>query len=506
MSIAAALLLPLAAKPAKAEVAAPESVQLAMAAPVAPTAPAPLQCPDGSHLVGSGPPNGLEEGCEGPLPDGSTVRQGPWRTWAANGTLATEGSYRDGQYQGPWTKYHENGVAAARVSFDRGREQGVWTSWNTQGLKVREGSYEAGWRVGLWTSWRDDGSKLEEGRYDKGEKVGVWTTYFPGGALPRADRERAQDPGLLSREEISGLKPRLWKLPPNPKATTDFTAYTLESGEFKIGLLSVAGGVLDNFQLSTTPWLWAIGLPNLNVKIDAIRQGPLDVGLQGGRFWLHQDDFRASYTSVGAIVSLSVLRGWGVHASVTYAGIAAQGNPDICQLSRFITSADCTDASSDQGAGEGSSRGVSGNVVYGEILSVRAATDIRLNRRDSIILQASTIDWARAQVAEGVDVPDIAQLNEVLSFDGPVPLSESYTASAAWQFAWKNAHLRVGWGVSSIPYAFLTQCTELSVRFGGKSRLERTRQKEAWRKNRKAPGADEPRGPIEKPDEDEKQP
>ena len=129
--------------------------------------------------------------------------------------------------------------------------------------------------------------------------------------------------------------------------------------------------------------------------------------------------------------------------------------------------------------------GIEGNDIYGEVLWVRAATDIRFNRRDSIILQAATVPFARLQVNEQIDLPDIAQLDEVLAFDGKVPLSTMYMLSAAYQIAWKNVHLRIGGGTSTLPMAWLTQTTELSVRFGGKDRIERGRQNRNWRRNRR---------------------
>jgi hypothetical protein len=180
------------------------------------------------------------------------------------------------------------------------------------------------------------------------------------------------------------------------------------------------------------------------------------------------------------------LKYWGVHAGLTYAGIAAQGQPDICALSSFIQDAECSDTGASSGTHASSPLSAEGNDIYGEVITMRAATDIRFNRRDSLILQGSAVSWARVHKDPTVTIPHIAELDKVLSYQGSVPLDESYTASIAWQFAWKNAHLRLGWGVSVIPYAFLTQAAELSIRFGGHARGEQARRYKTWQRNREA--------------------
>jgi hypothetical protein len=167
--------------------------------------------------------------------------------------------------------------------------------------------------------------------------------------------------------------------------------------------------------------------------------------------------------------------------------------PDICALSPLLTDVDTVASACESIAGtdpqpisaSGSAFGLEGNDIYGEVMWLRAATDVRFNRRDSIILQASAVPFARLQVSSEIELPDIAELDEVLSFDGKVPMSAMYMASIAYQLAWKNVHLRVGAGTSTVPFAWLTQTTELSVRFGGQDRWQRGKQQRNWRQNRR---------------------
>jgi len=55
----------------------------------------------------------------------------------------------------------------------------------------------------------------------------------------------------------------------------------------------------------------------------------------------------------------------------------------------------------------------------------------------------------------------------------------------AYQASYKNATLRVGFGLSAIPYAWLMQSTELAFHFGGKTRSGERRMRRGWRQNRR---------------------
>lgn len=315
----------------------------------------------------------------------------------------------------------------------------------------------------------------------------------PALVLSQEQLQSAVAAGTLDQSQVRWLRPRASELPPNPHATTDFTAYTLQPGELKVGLLSVGVGVLPNVQVTAMPALYLAGLPNISAKVNAIQVGPLNLAVTGSRHWLRQETFRAAYTGVGAMASLRVVQAWSVHGGFSYAGLSAKGVPDLCSLSPLLTDIENIESTCETITGldpqpistSGSAFGLEGNDIYGEVMWVRAATDIRFNRRDSIILQASAVPFARLQVDDAIEVPDIAQLDTVLAFDGKVPLGTMYMISAAWQMAWKNMHLRVGAGTSSLPMAWLTQTTELSMRFGGKDRWLRAKQQRTWRRNRR---------------------
>lgn len=69
-----------------------------------------------------------------PSPDGSRwIREGLFQAFHPNGTLASEGTYREGLEDGAWRDFHENGRLAAEGAYSRGKEAGPWQYWNADG-------------------------------------------------------------------------------------------------------------------------------------------------------------------------------------------------------------------------------------------------------------------------------------------------------------------------------------------------------------------------------------
>ena len=125
--------------------------------------------------------------------------------------------------------------------------------------------------------------------------------------------------------------------------------------------------------------------------------------------------------------------------------------------------------------------------MKGEVVSARVAAEIRFNRRDSVILQGSAMVYANTDASLPF-IPPVLNLDKALQHKGAVPVNETYVASIAYQASWKQVDFRIGVGMSSVKYAWLLQSTELSYRFGGKTRRTEARQKKSWRKNKKDVG------------------
>ncbi len=298
-----------------------------------------------------------------------------------------------------------------------------------------------------------------------------------GGVPLVIDPTAAQEVPDLTAEQADWLKPKLALLPPNTRAQTDFTAYVLEWGEIKLGLNTVQLGLLPGLQGGTSVPLLALRVPNANLKLDFVRAGPLDLAATGHWYSMPREGFSGSFLSAGGMMSLKILEAWSLHGGASYAWIDTSGFPDLDKVSRFITGDEVIDTPAE----------LESAVLEARLLQAKVATDIRFNRRDSIVLQFATIPWVTVDT-EPVpeDIPPIFGLDQLLALNGQVPVSQSYTASIAWQIQWKHAQLRLGIGHSSTPGAWLTQCMDFSYRFLGSTRISEYRQRRTWRKNQKA--------------------
>ena len=285
------------------------------------------------------------------------------------------------------------------------------------------------------------------------------------------------------------MKPTRSRLPQTPYASTDFTAYTLELGETKLGLGAITIGVLPRVQVGTAPALDVLGVHNAQAKFNLLRVGPVDLALGGSHYQLPVGDFTGHQSNLSSTLSVQVAGPWSVHLTGSYATLGAQGSPDLAQLSPLLlTAAGNPDLSGAQAVVDTATDHVALNATA-ETASVRIATDVRLNRRDSIVLQGSAMVWGRVDTGLDADrLPPILGLDQALAaaeIEGSLPASETYIASAAWQFQWKRAELRVGAGVSSVPGAWLLQSTEFAWRFGGNTKRTERQLRQAWRHDKR---------------------
>lgn len=288
------------------------------------------------------------------------------------------------------------------------------------------------------------------------------------------DPEQAVQAPELSRNQLEWLRPQVQKLPNNPYAHTDFTAYTLEWGEVKVGLSNVQVGVLPRTQLGTNVPLDALGFYNLNAKVNLIRLGPWDLGLTGSRTMFRQPDFALNYTGGGLVSSLQLTRKWSFHAGATYSALGMDGLPDPQAIHPLVPVSDDTLAL------------VLDPVSYvGETLTVRLATDLRLNRRDSFILQAGAMVWNDTDGDAAELVMPILGIDEMVASQGWRPPNEVYSASVAYQADFKRLSVRFGVGTSTLPLAWTLSTFELSYRFGGAVKRDERVQRKTWRENRK---------------------
>ncbi|MFK7926562.1 MAG: hypothetical protein AB8H79_00120 [Myxococcota bacterium] len=304
---------------------------------------------------------------------------------------------------------------------------------------------------------------------------------------PELDASATETLTPLSKSQHKWLRPSRHRLPANPYGNTDYTAYTLEFGEVKIGLASMTVGALPRTQIGTVPALNALGIYNGHAKVNIVRLAGFDLAVRGAAHWLPLGDFDGNYFDAGVLVSQQFHPRFSVHAGASYTSMSGRGVPDLTQASPLIT-AITGDLSGynppKEWFGDEAPR------IRGEAVSARVAFDYRFNRRDSVVIQGQALlraavitELGDIQITEAL--PPIAGLDEALSYTGNVNPADAYVASIAYQASWKQVDLRVGVGLSSVPYAWALQSTELSYRFGGETRREEHRQRKTWRFNRR---------------------
>jgi hypothetical protein len=278
-------------------------------------------------------------------------------------------------------------------------------------------------------------------------------------APPLAVLGEAEPVGLISKRELRQLRPSPFRLPPNPRMQVDFTAHTLEWGEVKLGVTNVALGLFPHTQVGTSAPLYALGIPNVNAKVHVTEKGPVDFAAQGSYFVLPQDKAAARFYSAGGLASVIFNPYWSVHVGGGYSHMSASGAVDIAPLMSFLPMG-------------GLPEGIPTELPFSietEMVTASVATDVRFNRRDSIVLRGESVIWAQTS-SSGIADPLVRYtgIEDAADEDGWVAIDEAYTASLSYQFTWENLQLRVGGGVSSAgPLAWILQSAELSYRFGG---------------------------------------
>ncbi len=295
---------------------------------------------------------------------------------------------------------------------------------------------------------------------------------------PGFDETEAQPAPELDDKLLRFLRPTRARLPQNPYAQTDFTAYTLEWGEVKLGLGSVTVGVLPRVQLGSRPILDVLGLYNGSIKVDAVRAGPVDLAPVASVFLLPLGpDFLGTWFSAGGLVSWRVLDPFSVHASGWYARIGASGTPDLSRLSPFLDTIAGTEV--DLSSVEES---LTTDLEVGSAWA-RLAMDWRLNRRDSFVLQAQAALWTGS--SGQTELPPILGLDEALAAGTVLDtIAASYIAVLSYQASFARLEARIGYGASAVPLAFVTQAFDLSYRVGGRTRWEENRMRRGWRRDR----------------------
>ena len=264
----------------------------------------------------------------------------------------------------------------------------------------------------------------------------------------------------------------------DPYQQVSYTAYTLGFGEAEVGLGRVAVGIAPRVQLSTNPVLDGIGAGNLAVKADVIRAGPVDFGVEtAGYRMADPGGFDARWMKVGGAASVVVVPRWSLHVAGSWNYLSADGLPQSETLRPLVWS-ETAQQEVDAWLGLAEAQDLDLRIRQA-LVSLRVATDLRLTKRDSLVLQASGIPFGMASQqttatvrGQTLAVPPVLQLQELLvdtrGGSASDALANSYLLSLAYQASWDHLQFRLGWGTSATELAWLLQTFELGWRFGGR--------------------------------------
>jgi hypothetical protein len=307
---------------------------------------------------------------------------------------------------------------------------------------------------------------------------------------------------LVDAERLDYLRPERGELPQEPYAWTPWSAYSLEWGEARVGLSEAAIGIVPRVQLGTSLPLDALGVPNAQLKANAVRLGPIDLAAVASYHAMPGEEFSGSWLQAGGQLSLRVADPVTWHVGARWGHLQAQGLPELGAAANALTGGSADDL--EEWTAEAREQGIE-LALDRQTLTAETAIDWRFSRRDSLVLRGKATPWASgARTTEGIPedatdeeaeeaeetidgLPPILLLDEMLETGDTLGdrLASTYVASLAYQASFKNATLRIGFGVSAVKYAWLLQTTELSFHFGGKSRASERRMNRSWKNNKK---------------------
>lgn len=304
--------------------------------------------------------------------------------------------------------------------------------------------------------------------------------------VPAFEPNRAVEVAPLSVAQHAYLKPKQHLLEQHPYDHIDFTAYTLEWGEFKTGLTSVHVGIFPRVQIGTQPLLHLMGVQNASAKYNVLRWGPLDLAATGMIHTANLGEFTGELVAYGGMASVRATDNWSLHLSGQYGAFGLEGLPtEAPPALRGLIDDSSLAALNTQLSSIGLSP-----TIQGKGTLVRVASDVRLNRRDSIILQAQSFitgdvsgtfgehispiaDDFMSLLIPGADAREFQQTS-----DGPM---SSYVVSLSYQMSFRQLAVRLGGGAGATPLTWIPQANDVSWRFGGKTRARTRRTRKGWR-------------------------
>jgi len=279
---------------------------------------------------------------------------------------------------------------------------------------------------------------------------------------------------------------------PAPSATSidpyrqiDYTAYTLGKGETRLGVMAIDVSPLSDVQIGTQPILDLLGIYNIRAKVQAADSDVLGIAVTGGAMAVPITDLlkqiggrnafgvgkrlfvdSLTYTSFGGLVSVKAHERFSIHGGVNYLRATGRGQFDFSDLPVVVI----------PGGASYGGEAVLVPKLSADLISLRLATDVRINHVHGLVLQANVPVFASATgtVAGGLDgLPkEVRDFDVSVGYNRALAPSEAYRASLAYQATIKRVDLRLGIGTSGLDKplhrSWIVETFDLAYRFGGK--------------------------------------
>ncbi len=277
----------------------------------------------------------------------------------------------------------------------------------------------------------------------------------------------SDDDGASSASQVGRAS-----LMPDPRRNVRESAHVLAHGELLLGTDGVAVGVLPAVQVSTQALLDAVGWFNGSVKVEAIRSRALSLSGQAGGGAADWGALSGRHVDLRSTLTLTPWRALSLHAGPRYAVLSMEGGPSDPPevLAEWLPMGALWAAAEASAA--------SGLVprVYERHVEVQGALELRVNRRDSVVMSGAWTAWGQNGTNLLTDLPGLQPLDPVAqrAVDGVGSMGQTGNRRVAlsYRVAFGSADVRVGGGLSDLPGGWVADANGVNLRAFGPARAE----------------------------------
>jgi len=99
-------------------------------------------------------------------------REGVWKEWYKDGMLKSEYNYKDNKMEGVCRKFHKGSETLyIECNYRDNKKDGAYKQWHINGTLMIEGNYKDDKKDGVYKQWRKDGTLRNECIYENGLQV-----------------------------------------------------------------------------------------------------------------------------------------------------------------------------------------------------------------------------------------------------------------------------------------------------------------------------------------------